>query len=209
MLPQRMVDGQCPRGRPRATPGDPSARTGCETLAAGEQRRARGGRRAGRARLGSTVFFGVLAVALLAAAAYLYFQEEEGGTETPRRPATPGQLELINVDEALRAEGLDATIVAGRESVVTADAIGQPGQALTVEGDPLWVFAFPDVARREEVSEGLDPASVVIANGRGAVATAIANAPRLLTHGNLIIAVPADTPDDRIETIERALASLP
>lgn len=163
-------------------------------------------RRSNRGWLLSTIFFGILAVVLFGTAAYLYSQENDTEDAAGRPPATPGGNGLVQVADALRAEGLTVDYVRGTGSTVRADGIPQPGQALTADGTVVWVFAFDSVDARATAEAAIDPATLAITSPRR---EPVATGPRLAIGSNIIAAVAPEVDDDRFAAVERAVAGLP
>lgn len=94
----------------------------------------------------SSLFF--LAVsAVLAVLAVLLATGVIGTSTPPPPPAEPGRVEQVHVVDALRAQGLGAE--AEPRLFVPRGVLGQPGQGIRVEGEPLYAFFFgsPEEAR--------------------------------------------------------------
>lgn len=97
----------------------------------------------------STVLL-IAAATLIGVAGYLYYQDRQESGDLPPPPNIAGQAELINVYDALDAEGVDVEY--GRSSA-RIDGISTVGQELVVDGESLFVFLFSDpISREEEMS---------------------------------------------------------
>jgi len=126
-------------------------------------------RRQRRNSLLSSVFF-LACAAVLVAIAYLYVQDqrEPDPPERPPRPtAQAGDNELIDVIEALRAEGL--TVEIARQNGKSPD-LSPPGQALAIGDARGYVFIYPGVegvANREEEFGALDQDAFALLTTRG------------------------------------------
>lgn len=115
------------------------------------------------AHLLSTLLF-IAALAFAGAAVYLYINDD-GGTDGPPPPpsAQPGRNEAANVMTALRGAGLKPEY--GRYNA-EANQLTQPGQAMVVDGQDLFIFIYPDadgqaaIAAREADAADLDPATL-------------------------------------------------
>jgi hypothetical protein len=128
--------------------------------------------------------FGAAAI-LLVVVGVMYYRDRQKQDETPPPPvASPGGNQLINVVEALRAQGLKTEIL---PRTARADELSEVAQGLTVDGAPLYVFLYPDTAGREGESKGLDPATLAVRSASGTpVAT---GTPHVISHSNVIAAL--------------------
>ena len=111
--------------------------------------------------------FLALSVALFAAGAFLYFQGR-GGEETVEVPiAAPGENELIHVVSELEAEGIDVAYLTGADGVGSRMLENNAGQALSADGERLYVFIYPDVDTRELATLDVLPEDVELENNAG------------------------------------------
>ena len=153
-----------------------------------------------------SALFGVLAVVLTAVAAVLYFSEQNDVAEAPPpRPAAPGRNEMIHVQAALAEQGFETDFARGG---APARELGVPGQLLTVDGAPLFVFVFPDVGRAEaaEVAARDDPSALLSGASFGGTPVAADN-PHITSHSNVVVALIGGS-EDVASRVDRAVAEL-
>ena len=149
----------------------------------------------------SLLFLG-LAVVLAAIAIYLALAGDE--PEVPPPPPAPvGENELIHVQLALEAEGLD--VESGRQGV-PAGALEVPGQRLTVEGTPLYVFRYPNPDAAEAAAATVDPAAVLPA--RSPSGTPFPTGEPRLYRGSNIVALLVGGSDELAGQVQRAIEGL-
>lgn len=147
-----------------------------------------------------SALFAAISVALFAVAIVMAWPLFTGGNQAPRPEAEAGRLEVVHVTDALAAQGL--TIEQGR-GFIPIGAFSAPGQGITVDGAPLFIFIFPDAETPAAELAEADPASI------GPRGTPIpGSVPELFTHGNIILAL-FDASDDIRTKVEQALAELP
>ena len=173
--------------------------------AAVEEQRGTVRRRRSRSNLVSA-FFGVLAVVLAAVAGVLYFSEQNGVVEAPTpRPAVPGRNEMIHVLEALSGQGLETSFAQGG---VPAGELGVPGQTLTVDGSPLFVFVFPSVERAEAAAAvARDDPSALLAGASFQGTPVATNDPHIASHSNIVVAL-IDGTEELAAGVDRAIGGL-
>jgi len=160
----------------------------------------------------SAILF-LAAIGFAAAGIYIYYFKDEEKPQEPAIPTTtPGRIELADVVRALEAAGLDADY--GR-SPPTADSsqIDRPGQHVLVEGQSVFIFAFPvtdaDSGRvaRETAAADLDPETMSLATRRG---QAIGDGETLrIFQGSNVIAVLVGGDDDLAADVQGVIESLP
>lgn len=151
----------------------------------------------------STALFAVAAI-LFAVVAVLYVQEWREGEKTPPPPPSiPGQAEIKNVVDALQAEGL--TVEYLRQGA-RAPELSAPGQGLTVDGVPLYVFIYENPGAREEESVEIDAATLVLLTTTG---TPVPGGPFRIAEGSNVLAVLTGGSDEVAAKVARAIASLP
>jgi hypothetical protein len=144
--------------------------------------------------------FALLAVALLAVAIVLAWPLFTGGNQAPRPEAAAGELEAVHVTDALAAQGLT---VEQNKGFIPAGTFSVPGQGITVDGAPLFIFIFPDVATPAAELADATPATL---GPRGTPVPG--SVPALFHHGNIIVALFDASADVRAK-VEQALAGLP
>lgn len=147
-----------------------------------------------------SVLFGLLAIVLFAVAIVMAWPLFTGGNQAPRPEATAGRLEAVHVTDALAGQGLT---VEQNQGFVPAGAFSVPGQGVTVDGSPLFIFIFPDATTPVAELADVDAAAI------GPRGTPVAGSvPALLSHGNIVVAL-FDAPDEVRAKVEQALAGLP
>jgi len=113
----------------------------------------------------SLALFAVAAV-LFIVVSVLYVRDERKKEETPPPPTSaPGHAQLINVADALRAQGIKVEF--SREPGPRFENLTPPGQGLTADGKPLYVFIYEDPTIREDETAGLEPADLTAVNRAG------------------------------------------
>ena len=160
--------------------------------------------------LSSLFFLGLSAV--LAVLAVLLFTGtlRIGQTTPPPPPPTPGQLETIDVVRALQAQGLT---VEQRPRGLPRGEFSAPGQELAVDGQPLYLFIFPnpDVAASEVAAAdplAVAPASTMPTPGEGDVPSPDAAPPAIVQGSNVVVALPGGDDDLRAK-VRAAIEGLP
>ncbi len=142
-------------------------------------------------------------VVLGIAAVVLYIRDQQEPDQTLVVPtAIPGKNDLVSVANALKAEGL--TVEYGRGATKSPD-LDPPGQLLEVDGTPLYVFVYPDVALREAESTDLDPASFSLTSPSGRPVDLAT--PHLTANSNVVVALAGGSPD-LADRVDRAVARL-
>lgn len=157
-----------------------------------------------------SAFFGVLAVALLAAAAWIYIQDREEEFAPAPEPNVPGANELINVFNALTDAGLEVTY--GTEAA-RIDGVTQPGQELIVDGVPVWAFLFigqepgtgVDQRATAEASIGADSLTLTSPSGQPIEAGDVT----VISQSNVLVVVSGEASPELREQIEQAIERLP
>lgn len=147
--------------------------------------------------------FGALAI-VLAAAAILLFVRDDAPEERVPPPAVEGENELIHVQQALRAEGLEAESAQGG---VPAGALEVPGQRLVVDGASLYVFRYPAADEAAAALAAVPPAEIL--SGETPSGTPIADGVPFVTgHSNVIVALVGGSAELQ-EQVDRAIQGLP
>jgi hypothetical protein len=161
------------------------------------------GRRSAR-RGGSiwTVVFGALAIVLAAAAVIVWVREANRPPIPSPPPAAAGHNTLINVLDGLRAEGFAVKSVPGG---VPVGELRVPGQKLTVDGQTLYVFVYPNPAAAAADLGIANPAKVL----GGAIGTPPPGGPPYVVgHSNVVVALVGGS-DELRERVARAINALP
>lgn len=150
-----------------------------------------------------SLVFGALAI-VLAAAAILLFVRDDGEEERAPPPAPEGGNELIHVQQALQAEGLE---VESAQGGVPAGVLDVPGQRLVVDGASLYVFRYADAGEAADALAVATPAAIL--PERSPSGTPIADGVPFVTgHSNVIVALVGGSPE-LAEQVKRAIQGLP
>jgi hypothetical protein len=177
-------------------------------MTAQDQDPARANRRRRNRNLGSSLIFAALAVALVAIA-LMYLQEDNGPPATAPIPrATPGENILINVSEAVEAQGLKPTF--GPGTVRVAELV-PPGQLIVLGDARLYVFLFGSTEEQQDASQELDPTTLTLLTPSGTPVAGVGSPlPDLhVTAGSNVIAILVGGTPEQIEKVDAAIASLP
>ncbi len=133
----------------------------------------------------------------------LFIRERQQAEQTPVPPtAEPGKNDLASVANALKAEGIEVEYGRGATS---SPNLEPPGQLLEVDGTPLYVFVYPDVASREAEFSTLDPAAFSLTSPSGRPVDI--GTPHLTANSNVIVALAGGSPD-LADRVDRAVARL-
>jgi hypothetical protein len=148
------------------------------------------------------VLFGLAAV-LFVVVAILYVRDRGKEDRTPPTPALEaGHAELKNVHDVLQAQGLEVKYSPQGATIPFLP----PGQGLTADDQPLYVFIFDDPTDREDQTTDLDPATVVLTTPSG---TPIPGGPPHLVAGSNVLVALVGGSDDLIAKVDRAIEGLP
>ncbi|MGH2618157.1 MAG: hypothetical protein ACRDJC_23255 [Thermomicrobiales bacterium] len=145
----------------------------------------------------------VAAVVLGIVALVLYLRNPTGGVAPVPTPA-PGGNELVNVVEALGAQGLAIQQPPGL--FIPRGALDAPGQGIEIEGNPGFIFLYPDAEAARGDAENADADAIVPERLAG---TPSPEGERRLTLGSNVIVLLVGGTDDTWQTVEAAVASLP
>lgn len=152
------------------------------------------------------MIFAALAVVLIVIAFVLNDRNanDDAATAPPPNPVTVGRIELVNVENALSAQDLDAELV---RASVRSNQLSNPGQPISIGDATLYLFIYSSVAEREADSDGLDPDSLVL-TALGTPVPAVDGPPHVVIRGNVIAVLPGGDAELR-EKVDAAMASLP
>lgn len=159
--------------------------------------------RSSTANLLSLVLFGVAAV-LFIAVAVLYVRDRRDEDKTPPPPTVePGHAQFINVVEALEAQDIKVEI--SREAGPQFENLTPPGQGLTADGNPLYVFIYEDSTIRDDETSSLEPTDLAGVNRQG---TPVAGTPHGVGKSNVyVILFGGDA--DLAKKVDTAIQGLP
>ena len=147
--------------------------------------------------------FAVAAVAFGILAIVLYLRNPGGGVAPVPTPA-PGGAELVNVTNAMRAEGLN--VEEPRGLFIPRGALDAPGQGVLIDGLPGFIFLYPDAASAAADAVEADPAAIVPERLAG---TPTPEGERRLTQDSNVIVVLVGGSEETWQKVEAAVASLP
>ena len=157
------------------------------------------------------LFFGVLAVVLGVLAVYLYFQER--GTDGPVAPtALPAHNQYANVNDALEANGLNVVEATRTDPGATSPSSfprGTVGQFISIEGQPAWIFIFPDADTQQTATDAFTAAPEPLKTASGKPLTT--GPPDLISNSNVILLLSMDgnPSQDVRDRVQQAVESLP
>ena len=146
--------------------------------------------------------FALLAVVFGVLALVLFLRGSRGGV-APVPTAAPGNNQIVNVTEALKAQGLDVQQPPGL--FISRGALDVPGQGIEVDGVPAFIFLYPDAAAAAADSAGVDPATVAPAQLAG---TPAPPGERWLTQASNVVVVMVGGSAETWQKVEAAVASL-
>jgi hypothetical protein len=152
----------------------------------------------------SLALFGVAAV-LFVVVAVLYVRDRGNNSKVPPTPASvPGHAQSINVLNALKAQGVKADFSHGGGARM--DALTPPGQGLTADGQPLYVFIYEDPATRAAETADLAPADLVLVDVNG---TPVAGGAPHAVGGSNVYAVLLGGDQALAAKVDRAIKGMP
>lgn len=159
-----------------------------------------------RRNIGSTIAFAALAVVLIAIAVYTYTNDDDDEPATAPPPHVSDRLELVNIQEALVAQGLTAQYP---RSTAKATGLSNPGQAISVGTATLYVFIYDNPNERAAESDSLDPDNIVLTSvGTPVAGGSTGVTPRVFIRSN-VIAILAGGDAETQEKVAAAFAALP
>lgn len=156
----------------------------------------------GRGNLVSNLFaLAALVFALLAVV--LYLRGSQGGV-APVPTAAPGHNQIVNVTQALKAQGLDVQQPPGR--FIPIGELDVPGQGVEINGNPGFIFLFDDAEVARRAAESVDPNQVVPEQLSGTPAPA--GARRMAQASNVMLLLIGGD-DETWQRTRAALGTLP
>jgi hypothetical protein len=155
------------------------------------------------ARTLSTVFYIVSAVLIVVVVVLYFHGRDQKLVVAPTPPSIPGQNQLINVEDAFKAQGLKVT--AGKFGA-NADALTPPGQMLDANGSTVYVFVYASPDDRTADADGVDASSLGISTLSG---TAVPSDQLKMYSQSNIIAVLVGGDASLAARIEAGMKALP
>lgn len=122
----------------------------------------------------------------------------------PVPTAAPGGNQVVNVTDALRAEGLDVQQPPG--VFIPIGTLKSPGQGIEIDGNPAFIFLYPDAAAAAADAASVDPNNVVPARLKG---TPVPAGERRLAQGSNVLLVMIGGSSETWQKVEAAIANLP
>lgn len=161
------------------------------------------GPRANRNRLSNIL--AIMAVVFAVIAIVLYVRNPDGGSGVAPIPtAAPESNQIVNVTEALKAQGL--TIAQPPGLFVPRQALSVPGQGIEIDGNPGFVFLYDSAEAAESDVAGIDPDDVVPERIAGQPAPA---GERRLVQGSNVAVLTIGGDEAMWQKVEAAVAGLP
>jgi hypothetical protein len=145
--------------------------------------------------------FAVAAIAFALLAAVLYARGSGGIAPIPT--AAPGGNQIINVTEALEAQGL--TIAQPRGLFIPRGKLDAPGQGVEIDGNPGFIFLYPIAEAAQADVAAVAPDTIVPARLAG---TPAPSGERRITHGSNVAVVMIGGDPAIWQKVEDAVASL-
>jgi hypothetical protein len=151
----------------------------------------------------STVF-AVAAVLFAVLAVVLYVRDSNRGGIAPVPTAAPGGNQIVNVTDALRAQGL--TVEQPPRLFIPAGALPVPGQGILIDGSPGFIFLFGDAAAAQSAAQSTDADHIIPERLAG---TPAPSGVRRLAQGSNVIVVLIDSSEETWQKVRAAVAQLP
>jgi len=148
--------------------------------------------------------FAVAAVLFAVLAIVLYVRDSNRGGVAPVPTAAPGSNQIVNVTDALRAQGL--SVEQPPRLFVPAGALSVPGQGVLIDGSPAFIFLFPDASAAQSAAQSTDPDHIIPARLAG---TPAPSGERRLTQGSNAIVVLIDGSEETWKKTQDAVSHLP
>ena len=145
--------------------------------------------------------FAVAAVIFAIIAIVLYLRPGGSGV-APIPTAAPGGNQIVNVTEALKAQGLDVQQPKGL--FIPVGKLDVPGQGIEINSNPAFVFLFKDAAAAKAAASA-DPDTLVPEKLAG---TPAPPGERRMAQGINVVLLLVGGDDETWQKAERAVASL-
>jgi hypothetical protein len=149
--------------------------------------------------------FAILAVVFAVIAIVLYVRNPGAGSGVAPIPtAAPGGNQIVNVVEALKAEGL--TVAQPPGLFIPRGALDVPGQGVEIDGQPGFVFLYPDADAARDDASGVVVDEVVPERIAGQPAPA---GERRMALGSNVVVVMIGGDTETWQRVESVVAGLP
>jgi hypothetical protein len=156
-----------------------------------------------RSNLLSTIF-AVAAVLFAVLAVVLYVRDSNRGGVAPVPTAAPGGNQIVNITDALRAQGL--TIEQPPRLFVPAGVLSVPGQGVLVDGSPAFIFLFPDADAAQTAAQSTDADHIIPERLAG---TPAPSGERRLAQGSNVLVVLIDGSEETWQKVRDTVSHLP
>jgi hypothetical protein len=144
-----------------------------------------------------------IAAALFVVVAVLYVRDRRDAKPIPTPPQVAGRNEMINVKQALEAQGLSVKFAPGG---ARSDALSEAGQVLDINGATAYVFVYTSVGAREADTNSLDLSAQPLLDVRGT--PIVGGPPKTFTGSNILLLLFGG--DDSIAAkVDAAIKGLP
>jgi len=150
-----------------------------------------------------STIFAVAAILFAVLAVVLYVRDSNRGGVAPVPTAAPGRNQIVNVTDALRAQGL--TVEQPPRLFVPIGALPVPGQGVLIDGSPAFVFLFPDAAAAQSAAQTADPNQTIPLRLAG---TPTPSGERRLAQGSNVIVVLIDGSEETWQKVRDAVSHL-
>lgn len=148
--------------------------------------------------------FALVAVIFAVIAIVLYVRNPGAGSGVAPIPtAAPGSNQIVNVTEALKAQGLTVDQPPGM--FVPKRALSVPGQGVEIAGNPAFIFLYPDTEEARADVADIAPDDVVPEQIAGQPAPA---GERRITQGSNVVVLMIGGDAETWRKVEAAVASL-
>jgi hypothetical protein len=151
-----------------------------------------------------STLFAVAAVLFAILAVILYVRDAGRTGVAPVPTAAPGGNQIVNVTDALRAQGL--TVEQPPRMFIPAGTLSVPGQGVLIDGAPAFVFLYHNAATAQSEAQSANAARVVPEKIAG---TPAPSGERRLVQGSNVIVVLIDGSDATWQKVQAAVTHLP
>lgn len=145
--------------------------------------------------------FAIVAVVFAILAVVLYLRPGRGVAPVP--VAAPGGNQIVNVTNALKAQGLEVAQPPGH--FIPAGEVSVPGQGVEINGAPGYIFLFKDAETARREVDGVSPSSLAPAELRG---TPLPEGERRAVMGSNVVVVLVGGDDETWNKVQAAVATL-
>jgi hypothetical protein len=145
--------------------------------------------------------FALVAVVFAILAVVLYLRPGRGVAPLP--VAGPGGNQIVNVTNALKAQGLEVEQPPGH--FIPAGEVSVPGQGVEINGAPGYIFLFPNADKAQTEVDGVSPSRLVPTELRG---TPQPEGERRAVLGSNVVVVLVGGDDETWNKVQAAVATL-